>query len=167
MHLAHKYSSTEIPLHFRDLAFAFLESSERLCRDMESGAWAADYHKGQVTMLLAFHATELFLKGCISAGSPQQPKNLHSLGELLEEFSTLFPALNFEPPFGPAPVHADPESIAWALKTDATLHQQLRYPTDTSGKPWQGERGFSAESFLLELEGLRSDFVRIAAVVFK
>ena len=133
---------------------------------MESGAWAADYHKGQVTMLLAFHATELFLKGCIRAGSPGQAKNLHSLGELLEEFSALFPKLHFEPPFGPEPVRADPESIAWALRTDATLHQQLRYPTDTSGKPWNAERSFSADSFLRELEGLRSDFVRISSAVF-
>ena len=90
MHLAHKYGPTETAQHFCDLAFAYLDASEKLCRDMESGAWTADYHKGQVTMLLAFHATELFLKGCIREGSLGQPKNLHSLGELLEEFSTLF-----------------------------------------------------------------------------
>ena len=167
MHLAKKYEPHEIPRHFRDLAFAYLESSERLCQDMESGEWAPDYNKGQVAMLLAFHATELFLKGCIRAAARGPMKNLHSLGQLLNEFSELFPNLKFEPPFGPEPVPADPDAIEWALRTDATLHQQLRYPTDTSGQPWKGERSFSPSLFQAELARLRNDFVRIDSAVFK
>lgn len=164
---ARKYSSGEIPEHFRDLAFAYLEASERLCREMESGSWSPNYCRGQVVMWLAFHATELFLKGCIRVASLGQSKNLHSLGELLNAFSFHFPSLPFEPPFGPEPVRADPEAFDWAIQVDATLHQQLRYPVDTAGKPWSGEKSFTAELFILELQGLRADFDRIASVVFE
>ena len=37
MHLAKEYGPGELPLHFRDLAIAYLESSELLCRELESG----------------------------------------------------------------------------------------------------------------------------------
>lgn len=166
MHLAQEYDPTEIPRHFRDLAFAYLDASHRLCRDMESGAWPGDYLKGQVTMLLAFHASELLLKGCIRAAS-KSTKNLHSLGELLIEFESFYPAVKFEPPFGPEPVRADYELMEWALESDRTLHQQFRYPTDTSGKQWSGIRSFDPGTFRLQLDVLRLDFERISRTIIE
>ncbi len=166
MHLAPEYETNEIPEHFRDLSFAYLEASERLCQEIATGSWAPSFHRGQVTLWLAFHATELFLKACIRSASPNQLKNLHSLGELLLVFSSCFPTLKFEPPFGPEPMPADPVLMEMAVKSDATLHQQLRYPVDTSGSPWPGVRAFTPELFLSELERLRGDFERISLVVF-
>jgi hypothetical protein len=88
------------------------------------------------------------------------------LGELLTTFSSCFPGLNFEPPFGPEPMPADETLIALAVKADATLHQRFRYPTDTSGHAWGGGQTFSPDLFLAELERLRADLDRISAAVF-
>lgn len=166
MQLAPEYQETDIPEHFRDLAYAYMDAAERLCREMTRGSWPSTYHRGQVTLWLAFHATELFLKGCIWKASPNLVKNKHSLGELLLAFSSAFPGITFQVPFGPEPMPADWELMEFALKADATLHQQLRYPVDTSGLPWKGLRAFSADLFLAELERLRVEFSRISLTVF-
>ena len=166
MHLAPKYSEKELPTRFRDQAFAYLESSERLCQQMADGTWESNFHRGQAVLWLAFHATELLLKACIYSAAPGQLKNVHPLGELLKVFSTYFPALPFEPSFGPEPVPADPELIEWTREVDRTLHERLRYPTNKAGVPWPGEHAFMPELFLAELERLHSDFQRISLTVF-
>lgn len=166
MHIAPRYKPTETAEHYRDLALAYLEGAERLCEELSSGTWAPSFHKGQVTLWLAFHATELFTKGCICKADPSRLKNQHSLGQLLLTFSELYPALYFQPPFGPEPVPADWELMELALESDAKLHQQLRYPADTSGKPWSENRAFSPELFFGELEALRKDIARLSCAVF-
>lgn len=166
MLIAPEYGSNEVSDHFRDLAMAYLDAAERLCKDLCSESWPPTFHKGQVTLWLAFHATELLIKGCIRKASPEQLKNKHSLGELLLTFSALYPALEFNPPFGPEPVPADWELMELALKSDATFHQRLRYPVDTAGSQWGGIRTYSPELFSAELETLRQDFKRISTAVF-
>ncbi|MBI4191527.1 MAG: hypothetical protein HY525_13440 [Betaproteobacteria bacterium] len=166
MHNAPKYGETEIPLHFRDLAIAYLECSERLCGEMADGAWDANFHRGQAVMWLAFHATELLLKGCIRRIAPRDSKSIHSLGKLLEVFSTHFPNVPFEPPFGAEAITGDSEAIEWALEVDRTLHERLRYPTNRTGSTWPGERAFAPQLFAAELKRLRADIERISFAVF-
>lgn len=166
MHLAPQYSDDEIPEHFRLLALTFLDAAETLCKQLSDGSWAPNYRKGQVCMWLAFHATELFLKGCIRSVSPSYSKNTHSLTELQLTFSSLFPAICFEPPFGSEPMPADPVLMEMALKSDATLHEQLRYPTNRSGSPWGGVRAFTPDLFLAELKELRANIERVSSIVF-
>lgn len=166
MHLAPQYADSEIPLHFRDLGFAYLECAQRLCGEMADGAWETNFHRGQAVMWLAFHATELLLKGCIRHVAPQESKNVHSLGALLKTFSTHFPHLPFDPPFGPEITPDDPETMAWAVEVDRTLHEQLRYPTNRAGSQWRCERAFEPGLFSAELDRLRSDIERISSAVF-
>lgn len=166
MHVVARYKTTEIAEHYRDLALAYLEGAERLCDALVSGAWISSFHKGQVALWLAFHASELFIKGCICKADPARLKSQHSLGELLLTFSDLYPALKFQPPFGPEPVPADWELMELALKSDANLHVELRYPTDKSGRQWSQDRAFSGGLFLSDLAVLRADIERISAVVY-
>jgi hypothetical protein len=166
MHVAPEYEASEAREHLRSLAIAYLEASERLCQDMASGSWTPSFDRGQPVLWLAFHATELFLKACISPVAPKQIENPHSLTELLLAFTSKYPNLPFEPPFGCEPMPADPALMDMALKGDATLHQQLRYPTDRNGQPWRGIRAFTPALFLSSLKRLRSDFDRIGGAVF-
>lgn len=107
------------------------------------------------------------MKSCINPIPPKQIDNLHSLGELLLAFNSKYPAVAFEPPFGIEPMRADPSIMDIAIKHDASLHQQLRYPVDNKNAPWpSAERGFSPTLFLAELKRLRSDFERVSNVVF-
>jgi hypothetical protein len=167
MHVEPEFRPEEAPDRLRSLAFAYLDASEQLCKEMVRGAWSPSFERGQPVLWLAFHATELFLKACLSPLAPKQFENPHSLTELLLAFSAKYPAIPFEPPFGCEPMPADPELMQLALKGDATLHQQLRYPTDKHGKPWGGVRGFTPPLFLRNLRALRQDFERIGALVFQ
>jgi len=165
MHLAPEYGDQEVPDHLRALALTYLDAAERLCQQLADGSWAPNYHKGQVCMSLAFHATELFLKGCIRSASSGKVKNTHSLGELRLTFLSLFPSVAFELPFGSEPMPADPVLKEMERESDATFDQQLRYPIDKSGSPWGGGRAFAPDLFLAELEKLRGDFERISSLV--
>lgn len=167
MYAAPQYAETAIPLHFRDLAIAYLDCSQRLCDEMADGTWEANFHRGEAVIWLAFHATELLLKGCIRRVAPQDAKNIHSLAELLDVFSTHFPEIPFAPPFGAEAVPPNEEAIDWALALDRTLHERFRYPLDRAGKTWVGERAFDPALFSGELQQLRADFERITSVVFR
>lgn len=148
------------------MAIGYLDASQRLCEDMIDGSWPASFDRGQPVLWLAFHATELFLKACIGPAALKAVENPHSLSELLLAFTARYPDVPFEPPFGCEPMPADPVLMDMALRGDATLHQQLRYPSDRKGQPWGGIRAFTAKLFLANLRRLRSDFERIAGVVF-
>jgi hypothetical protein len=166
MYTQRKYQPDEVPEHFRDLAFAYLDAAHRLCKDMVDGSWPGSYERGQVTLWLVFHASELFLKGCIFKATKQVKKN-HSLAQLTEDFHSTFPHLSFDPPFGTEPPpDIDGEVTAWVYETDKTMHEQLRYPIDNSGRQWGGPRGFSADGFMGDIEELRSQFVQIAEAVY-
>lgn len=167
MHVAPEFSAAEAPERLRSLAIAYLDASEKLCQEMVDGAWPPSFERGQPVLWLAFHATELFLKACLSPLGPNQLNNPHSLTELLLAFGAKYPAIPFEPPFGCEPMPADPELMELALKGDAALHQQLRYPIDRRGQPWPGVRAFTPPLFLFSLQRLRQDFERISALVFR
>lgn len=167
MYLARKYEANQTREHWRALAVAYLDASERLCQDMVNGSWPPSYDHGQPALWLAFHATEVFLKACINPIPRKQIDNLHSLGELLVVFNSKFPSLTFDPPFGIEPMRADPSIINMAIEHDGSLHQQLRYPVDNKNAPWPpADRGFSPTLFLGELQRLRSDFERVSNAVF-
>jgi hypothetical protein len=52
---------TSAQLH-RELAIANIDASIHLCQGMVSGALPSNFHMAKVTMSLAYHGVELFLK---------------------------------------------------------------------------------------------------------
>lgn len=163
---APSFSEPEIPGHFRALSTAYLDGAERMVTDLAERTWQPDFYRGQVVLWLAQHATELFLKACIRRASPSFTKNVHSLGELLVEFEARFPGLDFELPFGPAPVPADWELMEMALEFDRTSHEQLRYPVGRGNTMWSENRSFQPDLFVASLGKLREEINRISLVVF-
>ena len=166
-HVAPTFTTAELPEQFRALSEAYLEGAERLSSELASAAWEPNYHRGQVAMWLAFHATELFLKACVRRAAPGVLKNVHSLGELRLEFASHYPGLVFEPPFGPEPVPADWMLMEMVLESDKTAHEQLRYPVGRQNAPWGGVRTFEPSSFRSEVRQLRADIERVSREVFK
>ena len=47
MYLARKYEANQTREHWRALAVAYLDASERLCQDMVNGSWPPSYDHGQ------------------------------------------------------------------------------------------------------------------------
>ena len=166
LHIRKEVTKYAIPVEFIRLAFAHLESAEKLNLLMNEGAWSSSFHKGRVVHWLAFHATELFLKACILRVNPKSQVNDHSLARLLKKLKTLRSDIEFRAPFEVNPMPPYPELVADAKKLEERIHERLRYPTDTAGKPWSGVHGFDSELFSHTLQRLRGDFERIATLLF-
>jgi hypothetical protein len=116
-----------------------------------------------VVLFLAFHAVELYLKACIKTAQPSANPGHHTLPKLAEQLNALVPNLNYRVPFGSAE-YVSPPTPELRDKIEASnkiAHQQLRYPADNNGNPWQGAFGFSAQLFQRTLEDIRTDLLRI------
>lgn len=167
MHVAPQLAAADIPFEFVELAFVYLEAAEELSSFIKSKSWSPSFRRGQVLLFLTFHATELFLKGCILKAKPSSPINGHSLEQLGKTFKGLYTALEFEVPFGVEPLPPNPEVVAMAAKSERTAHERLRYPIDTSGNPWGGVQSFHPELFFVSLEKLRADLKAVRHAVFE
>lgn len=133
---------------------------------MVSGEWQGSFNRGEVILWLAFHATELFLKGCIIRLDPSANPGGHTLNALLDKLLKLKSSISFELPFSADALPSTPEGEAWAKEQNAKAHQNLRYPADTSGKPWPGVKGFCPESFSATLAKLRAQMESIYDELF-
>jgi hypothetical protein len=166
LHIRKEVAKHAVPIEFIRLAFAHLESSDKLNSLMNDGSWSCSFYKGQVVHWLAFHATELFLKGCILQISPRSSINDHSLARLGRKLKTLRPDIDFHVPFRVEALPPYPELVAKAEKLEKKIHERLRYPTDTAGDPWSGVHGFDSELFSRTLQKLRADLERVANELF-
>lgn len=152
-------------MEFVALAFAYLESAEQLTRLMNTKTWASSFHRGQAAKWLAFHACELFMKGCILHASRAAPVRGHSMQTLLRQFGKHFPTVPFDPPFRVDAIPPYPALVEEAAKRDRKFQERLKYPVDSDGKPWPGAHGFFSEVFSTTLANLRADFERIVELI--
>jgi hypothetical protein len=167
MHIRKEVPAGDVPVEFMKQALADLEAAETLNTLMCGAAWASNYYRGQAVLWLTFHAVELFLKGCILKLSPTAKVNGHSLAALTMKLRKLAPKTNFDPPFGVEALPPYPELTKAAEEQERKIHEVLRYPIDTQGKPWPGVRGFSAPSFRRTLAQVRKDCERLYEQVFE
>jgi hypothetical protein len=166
LHIKREITKAEVPVELIRLAFAHLESAEKLNSMMNDGSWASGFYKGRVVQWLTFHATEVFLKGCVLHGDPKGRITGHSLAQLTKRLKSLFPDIEFRPPFEKKALVPYPGLIAEAEKLEKQIHERLRYPIDTTATPWSGVHGFDSETFSYTLQKVRADFERIATVLF-
>ena len=143
----------DVPAEFIRSAFAHLEGAERLNSDLISGAWKGTYQRGQVAMWLAFHATELFLKGFCLMANPNVQVTGHTLPKLRAQLEQVAGPVDFDLPFG----GEAPEEYEHLVRHyERTVHERFRYPTDRDGSPWEGLVGFTPELFAATLRHLRA-----------
>lgn len=167
MHIQQEVAEGDVPMEFVKQARSHLEAAEKLDALMCEGAWASSYYRGQAVLWLAFHAVELFLKGFILKLEPSESVNGHSLGALAKKLKALAPGTEFDPPFGIVALPRDPALVQEAKKGEKKIHEMLRYPIDTEGKPWPGVRGFSAPTFQDTLARTRADCETIYVQLFE
>ena len=152
----------DVPDELYRLSDAYLDAAENLNAQMVRGHWASSYQRGQVILFLAFHAVELCLKACIKTAQPSANPRHHTLHKLAEQLNSLVPDLNYCVPFSVEPESPVTPELRAKMEANARLaHQQLRYPADNAGDPWQGVSGFSAQLFQRTLQDIRSELIRI------
>lgn len=167
MHIQQEVTDSDVPMEFVKQARAYLEAAEKLNTLMCDGAWASNYYRGRVVLWLAFHAVELYLKGFILKLDPRASVNGHSLAVLTAKLKTLAPRTEFDPPFGIEALPPDPELVQQVEKDEKKIHEMLRYPIDTEGKPWPGVQGFSASMFHNTLALTHTDCERLYVRLFE
>ena len=167
MHIRQEVTDSDVPMEFVKQARAHLEAAEKLNTLMCDGAWASNYYRGQAVLWLAFHAVELYLKGFILKLDPRASVNGHSLAVLTTKLKHLAPKTQFDPPFGIEALPPDPELVQKVEKSEKKIHEMLRYPIDTEGKPWPGVLGFSASMFQNILARTHTDCERQYVQLFE
>jgi len=170
--------SLTVPEQFSVFSGAYLDSAIRLCAVLARSTKKATYARGTVVLYLAFHATELFLKGAILKKVPKEyVETSHNIGSLNNRYKKLYPGkkYQFHIPFASEePDFSDIEPdkvkelkiIIGEIEKDNPHDQKYRYPQNKKGIPWHGVHGFEPSSFLRELKQLREQLEDISELIF-
>lgn len=167
-----------VPEQFSVFSNAYLDSAIRLCTVLARSTKKATYVRGSVVLYLAFHATELFLKGAILKSVPEENVgSTHNIGILNNRYKNLYQGKKYrfrllftseEPDFS----NIEPDKvkkykiIIENMEKDNPHAQKFRYPQNKEGQPWSGPNGFEPSSFLRELKQLREQFNDISELIF-
>ena len=148
---------------FHDLAVAYLDTSIVATREMVYGAFSPRFSHSRVVLSMAYHATELFLKGAILRATGEKKQDGHVLKGLYERYEELYQDqdYHFDVPFSFGYLGFRPERVAELQKDEPPQDQMYRYHTNLKGKQWDGAHGFDAESFLQTLQSLKKTFTTL------
>jgi len=167
-----------VPEQFSAFSKAYLDSAIRLCTVLARSTKKATYVRGSVVLYLAFHATELFLKGAILKSVPEENVGTtHNIRNLNNRYKNLYPGKKYrfhllftseEPDFS----NVEPDLVKKykimieKIEEDNPHDQKYRYPQNKKGQPWSGPNGFEPSSFLRELRQLREQLDDISELIF-
>jgi hypothetical protein len=160
-----------LPLHehFYALADAYLDSAIRLTKVLARSPKKVNYQRGQVTMFLAHHSIELFLKGAVLQRSPQENlgRYSHNLASLHDRYHALYPEKRFElqVPFTVTTDLVRPEHVELARRAIRQRAERLRYPIDKSGGRWSGIDAYHARWFRESLERIQKRYEAIRRAI--
>jgi hypothetical protein len=156
-------SHLSVPERFFEYAKAYRNAASALCATMVSDNALCIWPNATVVMLLAAHATELFIKGAILSRVPTASIEHHRLDDLNVEYKKHFPEPSFEwdIPFKTEWGDLTDAEIQTLKKTVPVPSMLYRYPVAKGGKEWNGAFGFEPNSFVEVLDQLGYDFDRI------
>lgn len=156
-----------VPERFFEYAKAYRNAASTLCATMTSEKAMCTWPNANVVMLLAVHATELFLKGAILSREPTAKIEHHLLDDLNADHKTRFsePSFEWEIPFKTEWGNLSETDIQRLKKTIPVPSMLYRYPVAKGGNEWNGAFGFEPNSFVNVLNQLENDFQRIMAQI--
>lgn len=151
------------PARYIVYAKAYLQASISVCGDMAKHKSQQTWPDACVTMLLASHSVELFLKGAILGRDAKRELKTHNLAELKRIYDALFPEEKFgwEIPFRTEYLGFSAEEAAALEKKQPLPSILYRYPFDREDGQWAGIHGFEPEGFLRVLSALNEDYARL------
>ncbi len=154
-----------VPERFFEYAKAYRNAASALCASMISDRLMCTWPNANVVMLLAAHATELFLKGAIFSRDPTALVEHHFLDDLNTEYKKRFlePSFEWDIPFKTEWGNLTEAEILAIKKTIPVPSMLYRYPIAKGGKEWSGAFSFEPNLFASTLDQLGLDFQRIMA----
>lgn len=159
-----------VPERLFSYADAYAAAAKALCLQMTQVPSTASWANGAVVLMLAAHATELFLKGAILTRHPNENvwRRGHDLQKLHEDYSLAFPEPEFriEVVFNVTlPPGISAEDAADLMARTPKPSVLYRYPVGNRGQDWIGHFGFEPNSFLRLLAVVENDCVRVRALL--
>ena len=168
-HLVTDSEIQHLPVHQRFLLYAdaYLNASSALCVQIASEEISNTWPNASVTLLLAAHATELFLKGVILRRNPSAEIGNHSINDLGDKYRDAYPESEFKwhIPFETDFLGISDRDIERLQKSVPAPSVVFRFPVEKGGKEWKGAFGFEPHSFSRSLKRIEQDFARIKALI--
>lgn len=150
----------QLPVSKRYVVYAkaYRTASMTFCQKMVEDPSSRNWPNSAVVLMLAAHATELFLKGAICHRDPQADVGSHNINNLATTYAKLYPesACAWEIPFMvefPGGIKGEE-----APPLSSILY---RFPIQKNGQEWNAVLGLDPAEFLPVLEQMGNDFVRI------
>lgn len=140
--------------NFLWLGSSYAEAASVLCEALISEDFTRQYMSTRVILYLCRHATELYLKGAISAKTGNHPPRTHRLDMLHKAYCDLYPDndYRFDVPFHNEAMILDEGLLPGTLSDFRSSHdQRYRYPTDNSGKPFVERAAFDVQAYASEI----------------
>lgn len=154
------------PSRYFDFAVAYLRASEDVCSRMMGQEQERTWANASVSMMLAAHSVELFLKGALLSGGVT--KWGHTIDNIYSTYQKVFPdeQYQFNCIFLTEYLGFSDEEIRNIKQSrSSTPSVRFRYPVDRPGLEWDGIHGFVPESFLEELSSLNESYARLRGVL--
>ncbi|WP_438864093.1 hypothetical protein [Neptunicella sp.] len=151
------------PTRYFEFATSYLKASEDVCKRMNALEEENSWSNASVTLMLAAHSVELFIKGALIIRGYQDAWG-HTIDDLYDKYKITFPEeyFHFDCPFVTEYVGFGSEEIAIKKKTK---HPQasvvFRYPLNKPGLEWDAVHGFEANGFLSILSELGNNYNRL------
>ena len=161
----------EMPERFLEYAFAYLDSARVLCDQLIKNPSEVTYARGNACNFNARLAVELFLKASILKKDPNM--DLH---HVIEHLRDVYARQYVEPRF-----HWDVQFTTRVIGGEAAANerivkehlkknppdQRLRYPMNKRREPWEESGTFDASNFMLVIQAIERDMVRLKQEIFK
>src|SRR5205814_1517508 len=113
---------------------------------------SSSFHHLKVAASLFIHAVELFLKGGIAQAGKSVPA-IHFLDQLYGQVTKLYPGKAFQ---------FTGSIVDLARRSSQAPHNEFpRYPTNQSGRPWEGHSHFDLVTWFEQASRFLNDFKRL------
>jgi hypothetical protein len=153
-----------VPEQFFQYADAYLRTAIMQCEFVAKSPSYGRWPDAAVTLLLAAHAIELFLKGAILLREPDSDTPLkagHDISELARKFRELYPEPQFawEVPFAATDT---PPDLPKAIKYEQSMQSMVyRFPLTKHQEPWLQLSALEPTSFQADLLVLQEKFAQL------
>lgn len=156
-------SNLSEPRKYIEFSEAYLQASTETCRSMLSNQTLMTWPNACVSLMLAAHSVELFLKGAILSKDPGRVKSNHKLDDFYEIYKSLFPdvSFSFEMPFRTEFIGVTEQENETLKKDQPEPSIYFRYPVKKPGTEWNRLHGADPAEFLTVLESLKTAYQRI------
>ncbi len=155
--------------NFFQFCHAYINSAYTYAKQIADESRKPSYPESCVIQFLAYHATELFLKGGILKSSPSGVPASHNIYELYDQYQSYYAhtEASFDMPFKVEYLGEDREKTKEKSIHNEPGHLLFRYPINRNGDDWKTLVGFTLYDYIKLIENLKNNFIILEGALTK